>query len=232
MSVEQSQIPSQNPTEDEQKINTEITDELPSQDQLKSAAVIPIFNGNGQELAFGDLFSSADSGKRTIMVIFIRHFFCGSCQSYIRTLSASIPSPDSLPTGTSLVIIGCGSHTLIPMYAKETACAFPIYSDPSRRLFDILGMTRNLSLGEDAPDYIQESVFTSTVKGMTQMLKRIPAGDALKGGDIKQIGGEFLFDVQASVIDPIWCHRMRHTRDHTEVPTLRNVLRLDLDPKD
>ncbi|KAK9311237.1 AhpC/TSA antioxidant enzyme-domain-containing protein, partial [Lipomyces starkeyi] len=212
MSAEQCEIPSRNAAEDEQKDNPEMMDDLPSQDQLKTAAAIPVFDVNGRKLAIGDLLSSTDSHKRRIMVIFIRHFFCGSCQSYIRTLSASIPSPGILPAGTSLVIIGCGSHTLIPMYAKETACPFPIYSDPSRHLFDILGMTRNLSLGDNSRGYIQESVFTSTVKGMAQMFKRIPTGDAMKGGDIKQIGGEFLFDVEGSVIGPVWCHRMRNTR--------------------
>ncbi|KAK9371402.1 AhpC/TSA antioxidant enzyme-domain-containing protein [Lipomyces kononenkoae] len=230
MSAEPSEMSLPNPIEDEQKGNTEITDDLPSHDQLKSASAIEVFNVDGHKLAFGDLLSSTPDSRKRIMVIFIRHFFCGSCQSYIRTLIASIPSSDSLPTGTSLVIIGCGSHTLIPMYAKETGCPFPIYSDPSRRLFDILGMTRNLSLGENAPEYIQESVFTSTVKGISQILKRIPTGDALKGGDIKQIGGEFLFDVQDDVIDPVWGHRMRHTRDHTEVPAIRTVLGLEPDP--
>ncbi|KAK9311594.1 AhpC/TSA antioxidant enzyme-domain-containing protein [Lipomyces starkeyi] len=223
MSVKQSQ----NPTEEEKKGDIE---ELPSQDQLKIAAKIPIFDVEGKELAFGDLFSTPDSEvKKRILVIFIRHFFCGSCQSYLHTLSKSISSTDSLPAGTTLAIIGCGSHTIIPMYAKETACPFPIYSDPSRRLFDILGMSRSLSLGESTPDYIQQSVLVSTVKGISQILKRIPAGDGLKGGDVKQIGGEFLFEVQGSVLEPIWCHRMRNTRDHTEVPALRRVLGLDGD---
>ncbi|KAK9372137.1 AhpC/TSA antioxidant enzyme-domain-containing protein [Lipomyces chichibuensis] len=225
MSVEQSQISLQDPTGEEKKGDIE---DLPSQDQLENAGKIPIFDVEGKELAFVDLFSAHDSeGKRRILVIFIRHFFCGNCQSYLHTLSKSISSIDSLPTGTTLAVIGCGSHTIIPMYAKETACPFPIYSDPSRRLFDILGMSRSLSLGESTPEYIQQSVFASTVKGISQIFKRIPVGDGLKGGDIRQIGGEFLFEVQGGVVEPLWCHRMRNTRDHTEVSALRRVLGLD-----
>ncbi|KAK9350927.1 AhpC/TSA antioxidant enzyme-domain-containing protein [Lipomyces doorenjongii] len=227
MSVQQSETSWQNPTGEEKKDDIE---DLPSRDQLENAAKIPIFNAEGKELVFGDLFSPLDAeGKKRILVIFIRHFFCGNCQSYLLTLSKSISSTDSLPAGTTLAIIGCGSHTIIPMYAKETACPFPIYSDPSRRLFDILGMSRSLSLGESTPNYIQQSVLASTVKGISQILKRIPAGDGLKGGDIKQIGGEFLFEVQGSVLEPVWCHRMRNTRDHTEVPALRRVLGLEGD---
>ncbi|KAK9241598.1 AhpC/TSA antioxidant enzyme-domain-containing protein [Lipomyces tetrasporus] len=231
MSVEQSKASLPNPTREGKNGEVEITDDLPSLDQLKSVAKIPIFDSDGQKLAFEDLFSNPDSGKKRIMVIFIRHFFCGNCHAYVHTLSTSIPSPDSLPAGTTMAIIGCGSHTLIPMYAKETACPFPIYSDPSRRLFDILGMTRNLSLGNSTPDYVQESVFASTIRGIAQILKRIPTGDGLNGGDVRQNGGEFLFEVQGGVIDPVWCHRMRNTRDHTEVPALRRVLDLDADSK-
>ena len=44
-----------------------------------------------------------------------------------------------------------------------------------------------------------------------------------KGGDFSQVGGEFLFeDGQVT-----WCHRMKNTRDHAEVPALRKQLGLD-----
>ncbi|KAK9320038.1 AhpC/TSA antioxidant enzyme-domain-containing protein [Lipomyces orientalis] len=231
MSVEQSEASLPDYSGEERKRDVDITEGLPSQDQLNNAAKIPIFDGDGQVLAFEDLFLTPAPVKKRVMVIFIRHFFCGSCQAYVQTLSKSIPSPDNLPSGTTLAIIGCGSHSLISMYAKETGCPFPIYSDPSSRLFDILGMTRSLSLGESTPDYIHESVFASTIKAIGQILKRIPAGDGWNGGDVKQIGGEFLFEVHECVIDPVWCHRMRNTRDHTEVPALKRVLDLDDDSK-
>ncbi len=58
-----------------------------------------------------------------------------------------------------------------------------------------------------------------------QGLKQIGSGLALKGGDQKQVGGEFLFEGG----EVRWCHRMRNTRDHVEVPELREVLGLGLD---
>ena len=44
--------------------------------------------------------------------------------------------------------------------------------------------------------------------------------NAIKGGDFKQVGGEFLFEGGKVV----WAHRMRNTRDHAEVDVLRGVL--------
>jgi len=156
-----------------------------------------------------------------------------NCQEYLRTLCASV-APSSLPTPTSIVVIGCGSPTLIPMYIEQTAYPYAIYADPTRRLHDIFGMTRTLSLGKKDPDYIQYTLVAGMVRSIVQGVKRIGSGDALQAGDMQQVGGEFLFsssgrlDEKKSKIEVIWCHRMKDTRDHDEVPILRKVLGLDL----
>ena len=120
------------------------------------------------------------------------------------------------------------------MYMRATGCPFPIYTDPSRRLYSILGLTRTLSLGSNAPNYIHHSLMVLILKAIAQGLRRIWAGDMLKGGDLKQVGGEFLFETaalgkgQGDVgVQVTWCHRMKNTRDHAEVPIIRHVLGLD-----
>lgn len=45
----------------------------------------------------------------------------------------------------------------------------------------------------------------------------------LSGGDFRQVGGEFLFAGDKVT----WCHRMKNTRDHAEIPAIRKQLRLD-----
>lgn len=47
--------------------------------------------------------------------------------------------------------------------------------------------------------------------------------DAFKGGNLMQIGGEFLFEEG----EVVWCHRMRNMRDHVEVKVVRKLLELD-----
>lgn len=160
------------------------------------------------------------------------------------------------------------------MYATETACPFPIYTDPTRKLYDALGMLQTLSLG-DRPAYQREGLVKSSLASIVQGLKQIKSGLATKAGPARQIGGEFLFEpvdlggspvgtpwaeverrmgdfglgdaavahrasdtsldgkgeedgedgVEAKTVT--WCHRMRTTRDHAEIPELMEVLGLD-----
>ena len=175
-------------------------------------------------------------------------------------------SPDSLlalPVSTFVVIIGCGDPALIEGYAKDTNCPFQIYTDPKRSLFDALGMTQTLAMGA-VPAYMKRpvsSIFSSIVKNV----RALPSGLAFKGGNQRQVGGEFLFE-PSDLVTPVsspreekrmtigsseeaqgeqredahdedeghveekrvtWCHRMKTTRDHCEVPELMEILGLD-----
>ncbi|KAA6409169.1 MAG: hypothetical protein FRX48_06722 [Lasallia pustulata] len=62
---------------------------------LRSAAEIPILSADGTSRPFQSLYANSSAPER-VLIIFIRHFFCGSCQEYIRVLSHSIP-PSALP---------------------------------------------------------------------------------------------------------------------------------------
>ena len=108
------------------------------------------------------------------------------------------------------------------MYLETTGCAYPVYADPSRKLFDILGMARTMSLGDKTPEYMQASLSRIVVRSIFQGLR---AGRSmLSGGDFWQVGGEFLFEAGGGVS---WCHRMRNTRDHAEIGETRKRLGLD-----
>ncbi|KFY39766.1 hypothetical protein V494_03851 [Pseudogymnoascus sp. VKM F-4513 (FW-928)] len=214
---------------------------LPTQATLSKIEDYPVLDRDGKSVPFKSLYTGPNVPRR-VLLIFVRHFYCGNCQQYLKTLSASI-TPDALlqlPVPTFIAVIGCGSPSLIKMYADATACPFPIYSDPTAKLYSDLGMVRTLALGA-RPEYQRRGLVTSTLASIVQGLKQIPAGRALVGGDMQQVGGEFLFEpvgeLAASPITPgvgeeedkrvVWCHRMRNTRDHAEVPELREVLGLD-----
>jgi hypothetical protein len=133
------------------------------------------------------------------------------------------------------------------MYAEATNCPFPIYADPTCRLYATLGMTRTLALGP-RPEYMRKGMLYSMARSVVQGLKQLKGGLAAKAGDLQQVGGEFLFEPVAGVADDAtaasrlstpasseadgiseekrvtWCHRMRNTRDHAEIPELREVL--------
>ena len=141
------------------------------------------------------------------------------------------------------------------MYQTETSCPFPIYADPTKALYDSLGMLRTLNMG-GRPEYQRRGTLLGMVQSIGQGFKALTKGTALKAGDLQQVGGEFLFEpvdmatpmsspqeeqnkqlgangfsgglgVEGEVKHITWCHRMKNTRDHAEIPELREVLGLD-----
>lgn len=237
---------------------------LPTPKTLRKIDSYQLLDAEGKTHTFKSLYSGPGITKR-VLVVFIRHFFCGvnisiaknprniadfhiqNCQEYIRTLHSSLPSPEQLlylPIPTSIIVVGCGDPSLIPMYISETSCPYPIFADPSKKLYDTLGMQKTLNLGE-RPEYQRRKLFTLMTASFIQSLKMIKSGLLLKGGGYQQVGGEFVFqpkDLGSPNVTPgmdggkqleepekivTWCHRMRNTRDHAEMPELREVLGID-----
>jgi hypothetical protein len=135
----------------------------------------------------------------------------------------------SIPTPTSITIIGCGQPDLIPHYKSFTGCPFTMYADPTRSLFKRLGMNTSFSVGKKKPDYMEKGLLGASKDELMLLRKSFkdPEGlrkrDLLRGGNPMQIGGEFLFE-NGQVV---WCHRMRDYRGHAEIETLRRLVGLE-----
>ena len=84
-------------------------------------------------------------------------------------------------------------------------------------------MTSTFNPGK-TPEYMQRSMLSMAFSSFIQELKS--GRNMLSGGDFRQVGGEFLF--QNGKVT--WCRRMRNTRDHAEVPIVRQQLGLDDTP--
>ncbi|OAA68076.1 Thioredoxin-like fold protein [Niveomyces insectorum RCEF 264] len=215
---------------------------LPSPDTLRRIADLPVLDRAGKSHPFRSLY---EQPGRTL-VIFVRHFFCGNCQEYLRALSEAVPTTllATAAVPTRIVVVGCGEPPLIDMYAEAAACPYPVYADPTRRLYDVLGMVSTLALGAP-PGYMQRtSLWRSSLRSIGQGLRQIPRGLALKGGNQRQVGGEFLFErrqppaegadanahananAHAADVTVTWCHRMTTTRDHAEPEQIRTLLAL------
>jgi hypothetical protein len=222
--------------------NIKVSQKVPSRAEMEKVADLPVLDRNGNQIPFKSLVAGGETGAGRVLLIFIRHFFCGvrsrpppvppprpdhiqNCQEYLRTLCASVTPAAllALPAPAQIVVIGCGQPELIDFYADATACPFPIYADPTKRLYGELGMTRTLRLGSARPAYMQQSILRGALMSIVQELSS--GRKAFKGGDIWQVGGEFLFENGSAA----WCHRMANTRDHAEVPELRARLGLDGD---
>ncbi|KAJ5669676.1 hypothetical protein N7462_010746 [Penicillium macrosclerotiorum] len=210
-----------------------VNDIPPSVETCRKVEDYPVFDNKGNQHSFKSIYDGPDSPRR-VLVIFIRHFFCGptqkSCQEYVRALSESFKPADllQLPVPTSFAFIGCGDPGLIDFYAKETGCEFPIFADPTTKLFDDLQMISTLALGP-RPEYFQKSMVRIVAESAYQAARNLTTGLVTKAGDHRQVGGDFLFEASEEGGSKVvtWCHRMTTTRDHTSPQELAQILDKD-----
>ncbi|KAK0551878.1 L-rhamnose-1-dehydrogenase [Tilletia horrida] len=188
-------------------------DHIPTADELKKADKASIYDAEGKYVKFGTLRSE----MAPFLAVFVRHWGCSSCMQYVEALIAEPQLAD-----VRIMIIGHGAASGINQYRKATNAppAFEIYADPEKELFGALGVTRSsLDLGP-VPNYQRGSDFSVLLRAVRSMLS---SGTGMfKGGSFSQLGAEFYFDAQGSVT---FAHRMRNTRDHTEVPQLVQAIK-------
>jgi hypothetical protein len=55
----------------------EVSRDLPSQETILKTGEIPVVDADGQETPFKSLLPAAESDRKRVLVIFVRHFFCG-----------------------------------------------------------------------------------------------------------------------------------------------------------
>lgn len=148
-----------------------------------------------------------------------------ACQAYLKALSQEITMQMyyTMPVPTSIIVIGCGSPALIPHYKAVTECPFPIFADPSRKLFKRLGMSWSLDIGSKRPEYMKEISPPAWLLEQIRQVSKTRGMKKFKGGNWLQIGGEFLFQ-NGQVI---WCHRMKNYRGHAEIQVLKQLLEIE-----
>ncbi|KAJ5933431.1 hypothetical protein N7454_005760 [Penicillium verhagenii] len=200
-------------------------DTLPSTQTLDKIGEYTVLDRMGDKHTFKSIYDGPDSDNR-VLVVFIRHFYCGSCREFVRALSNTI-SPfhlQNLPTPTSIVIIGLGDPGLIDSYVTQTRCPFPIYVDPTMNLYTDLDMVTSVSLGA-RPEYFHKSMACVVAQSFVNWMKHMGTGLMTKGGNTGQNGAEILFETGEDGKKTVtWCHRMANARNHTGMPGLRKVL--------
>lgn len=198
-------------------------DAIPTIKQLSAANAAFVLNGQGDRVDFSSLLQSTQTNKVAFVLILTRHFHCGMCKEFVKALQQSSTLTDT--ARVSLVIVGPGQAAGLDHYKEQVDNPpFEIYADPELRLYHALGVTRrNLDLGDASKDKIgshHQEGFTQTF--LSSVAEIVKSGSlALKGGDFKQLGGEFVWNAQGELV---LAHRMRHTRDHSEVSALEGAV--------
>ncbi|KAK5683471.1 hypothetical protein LTS10_005004 [Elasticomyces elasticus] len=189
-------------------------------EQLQQAADLEVMNAQNNKTPFKSLYTPTENITRHL-IVFIRHFNCGSCQHYVEALTAHkqlTSTPD-----LKVILIGCGQPSIIQVYRDRTKTPFEIFCDPERKLYKTFGMTVNTESGPKKPEYIKDSMLMVTLRSIPNVLfSGFSPSWGPKGGDFSQNGGELYF-VEGELR---WSHVMGHTRDHAEIEELEKVMGL------
>ncbi|KAF5332813.1 hypothetical protein D9611_005413 [Ephemerocybe angulata] len=214
----------------EQSLNTvtvngpDTTKALPSAETLSAAGELEIYTSCGEKVQFKSLFR--DQEVKTVIVVFIRHFFCGACHAYVESLAST--SQAALDASNArILIIGCGAYEGIDPYRERTlsqspiASSISIYADPSRKLFHALGMTY-LNIDRPPADQPTPAYLGSMSiirRSLTSIYRAITHNPSMIGwqGNIFQNGGEFVF---GPGMNCRFASRMRNPEDHVPVEEL------------
>lgn len=183
----------------------------PAEKQMDYAAKLELFDAAGTRVRFGDLLS-----QRTL-VIFVRHWYSSSCAEYVRSVAHLVTDDVLSTTETQVIIVGHGSPSMIAGYRKHLACPFPIYTDPTRKLQDALGILPAPLSGRESP---ARQKFLLRLNRAFDMFVAAAKMTSFRGGDRRQLGGEFIM-MESSCS---FAHRMRLPADHTPVPELLKAI--------
>lgn len=184
---------------------------LPTKRQLLDAASCVVVAENGIRVPFGDLFRD----QKTV-VIFIRHFWCPLCQDYMFSITNTVDPQVLKQSGINLVIISNGSFNMIKSYRQIFRTPYAVYTDPSSRIYSILGMTMK-SVESKAEQRRSSYVRHSRAGGIAMVIAnalRVGMPVWEKAGDVAQLGGEF---VLGPGLTASYAHRMRSRSSHAPI---------------
>ncbi|KAL1405371.1 hypothetical protein Q8F55_009002 [Vanrija albida] len=186
----------------------------PNVEQLLRASELPIVGEDGVVVRFGDVVA-----RRRTVVVFVRHWHSSFCAQYVKALVAAM-SPTLLAGAKArLVLIGHGSHSMIRGYKEHFQCPFPVYTDPTRQLHDVLGLLpRTVTTRAGKGDYLVQGA----ARRCWDTLMRASRMRGVSAGDKQQLGAEFVFDGSLCLA---YSHRMVGQCDHASIPELVAAVR-------
>ncbi len=104
---------------------------------VPSLGALRVLDEHGSEVVVRDLWRD-----RTAVLVLVRHFGCLFCQEQVAELTGQ--EDEIVARGARLVVIGNGAPTFIAGFRDRVGFDGLLYTDPTRRVYAALGMTRRL----------------------------------------------------------------------------------------
>lgn len=149
----------------------EVTDALPTPDELEKALASHVETSTGESVPLSDLVAP---GRRTLLT-FVRHHHCGICHEFVRSLgrdsfigtlhAAAGGDDDDAAKGEQqcqVVVVGHGPWKGIETYKQRSECKFDMVVDhEAKGAYQHLGLTRSTLGGATSSVSHTGSVFFS-----------------------------------------------------------------------
>jgi peroxiredoxin len=174
-----------------------------NRDVPRALADATVLDENKQVVRLGDVWA-----KQPVVLTFVRHFGCIFCREHVVELQKEIERVHQL--GAEIVVIGNGAPHFIPGFRELTGFDGPIYTDPSRRSYDLASMKRGWST------FLNARAVTN--------LARAFVGGARQGsvqGDPSQQGGTLVVAPPGRIL---FHHVSETAGDHPKLAKLLAVL--------
>ncbi|GMK56506.1 hypothetical protein CspeluHIS016_0303460 [Cutaneotrichosporon spelunceum] len=209
----------------------------PSQRRMWEAGTCTIRDEDGNLMPFSDLFPTWEDAPPSgppprVLLIFLRHFWCGPCQDYTLESISTLDTQLLAANNIKVAVVGSGHWKLLKPYRALFKCPFPFYTDGPRKLFHLLGLIKQASVlpfkfpwrDAERGGYNHRPLMKQAVAGFKNAFLHMPMAYP---GHFTQLGGEF-------VLSPGYkcdfAHRMTTMANHMEAYEVLHHIKVNHPP--
>lgn len=194
-------------------------EEMPSAEVISQVLDAEILDSDGKPTTL-----RAVQQGRKLVVIFVRHWWCGVCQSYTRHISHCIP-PDNVLSDTQIIFVGVGYPKPIAAWKEITGCTYPVYAHPTlaiHKLVEFNSQKKDLSITTYDKSFEQGlGTFWDHFKRVFWTGLWAHPDHLMSVGPFDQNGGEMVFEPDGTCS---YIHRVTATDGHTEPKELADII--------
>jgi peroxiredoxin len=189
------------PVESEEGVSQEARNQAASGPIATSLEESVVLDETGEGVRLGSVWK-----ERPVVLAFVRQFGCLLCREFAIELREHVDAIREF--GAEVLVVGNGQPEAAAHFRERFELDFPVYTDPSRRVFELLGFRRNL--GGSAHPAVLLAALRARLRGIRQ---------GKTEGDPWQLGGVLIVEPSGEVR---FRYASRFAGDH---PNMDEVLR-------
>ena len=149
---------------------------------------------------------------RPLLLVFIRHLACLLCREHLMELASVYPQIRD--AGGDVLVVSFSPPARLPDYLAAHPWPFTVVSDPQRRAYQALGLSRGSWWRILGPKTL--------VRYLLLMLRGRKPEMPAQADDVRQLGGDFVIDARHRIV---YAHPSHYPADRPAVSELLDAVR-------